>query len=177
MKGALKIAPLLFTQMRRNHALKRPGSGRVMTMARIEPRPDKSERGVATVEAAVILLAFLMFLFGVLEAGRFINTYQVLTNAAREGARLAVTPLYGTNTLPTTSEVQDRVNQFLSSGNISGATTTVNPAVSVVTGSVTTTYTQVTVQVPYQVITVSSFFNALNVTLTGEALMRNETSE
>jgi Flp pilus assembly protein TadG len=148
-----------------------------MAMARIKPRSQAPERGTTTVEAAIILLAFLMSIFAVFEAGRFINTYQVLTNAAREGARLAVTPLYGTNTLPPTSEIQDRVNQFLSSGNISGATTTVNPAVSVVTGSVTTTYTQVTVQLPYQVITVPSFFNALNVTLTGEALMRNETSE
>jgi hypothetical protein len=69
------------------------------------------------------------------------------------------------------------VNEYLSSGNITGATTAVNPAVSVVTGSVTTTYTQVTVQLPYQVITVPNFFNALNVTLTGEALMRNETSD
>ena len=146
-------------------------------MTRIKPRSDMSERGTTTVEAAIILQAFLMFTFGVFEAGRFINTYQVLTNAAREGARLAVTPLYGTNTLPTTSEIQDRVNQYLSSGNITGATTAVNPAVSVVTGSVTTTYTQVTVQLPYQVITVPNFFNALNVTLTGEALMRNETSE
>ena len=146
-------------------------------MTRHKARSDMPERGVATVEAAIILLAFLMFVFGVFEAGRFINTYQVLTNAAREGARLAVTPLYGTNNLPTTAEVQDRVNEFLASGNISGATTTVNPAVSVVTGSVTTTFTQVTVQLPYQVITVPSFFNSLNVTLTGEALMRNETSD
>src|SRR5215469_6359036 len=144
-----------------------------MAMTRNKQRPHAPERGTTTVEAAIILLAFLMSVFSVFEAGRFINTYQVLTNAAREGARLAVTPLYGTNTLPTTAEIQDRVNEFLASGNITGATTTVNPAVSVVTGSVTTTYTQVTVQLPYQVLTVPNFFNSLNVTLTGEALMRN----
>jgi Flp pilus assembly protein TadG len=120
---------------------------------------------------------FLLLLFGVFEAGMFLNARQVLTNAAREGARLAVTPLSGTNILPTTAAIQDRVNEYLASANITGATTTVNPAVSVVTGSVTTVYTQVQVQKDYQVLTVPYFFNMLQVTLTGEALMRNETSD
>jgi Flp pilus assembly protein TadG len=148
-----------------------------MNMSRIKPRPAISERGTTTVEAAIILPVFLIFLFGIFEAGRFLNTRQVLTNAAREGARLAVTPLTGTNTLPTTSEIQDRVNEYLASANITGATTTVNPAVSVVTGSVTTVYTQVQVQKVYDVLTVPYFFNILQIPLTGEALMRNETSD
>ena len=146
-------------------------------MARNETRQDVSERGATVVESAIILLVFFMLIFGIIEAGRFLNTRQVLTNAAREGARLAVAPLSGTNTLPTTTEIQDRVNQFLASANITGATTTVDPAVSVVTGSVTTIYTRVQVQKAYQVVSVPYFFNALEVTLTGEALMRNETSE
>jgi Flp pilus assembly protein TadG len=148
-----------------------------MSMARNELRQDVSERGSTVVESAIILLACFMFVFGIFEAGRFLNTRQVLTNAAREGARLAVAPLSGTNTLPSTSEIQDRVNQFLASANITGATTTVDPAVSVVTGSVTTVYTRVQVQKFYQVVSVPYFFNMLEVTLTGEALMRNETSE
>jgi Flp pilus assembly protein TadG len=148
-----------------------------MSMARNELRQDISERGSTVVESAIILLAFFMTVFGIFEAGRFLNTRQVLTNAAREGARLAVAPLTGTNTLPSTSEIQDRVNQFLASANITGATTTVDPAVSVVTGSVTTVYTRVQVQKFYQVVSVPYFFNMLEVTLTGEALMRNETSE
>jgi Flp pilus assembly protein TadG len=148
-----------------------------MSMARNELRQDVSERGSTVVESAIILLAFFMTVFGIFEAGRFLNTRQVLTNAAREGARLAVAPLSGTNTLPSTSEIQDRVNVFLASANITGATTTVDPAVSVVTGSVTTVYTRVQVQKAYQVVSVPYFFNVLEVTLTGEALMRNETSE
>jgi Flp pilus assembly protein TadG len=148
-----------------------------MSMARNKLRQDVSERGSAVVESAIILLAFFMFLFGIFEAGRFLNTRQVLTNAAREGARLAVAPLSGTNTLPSNSEIQDRVNEYLASANITGATTTVDPAVSVVTGSVTTVYTRVQVQKAYQVLSVPNFFNMLQVTLTGEALMRNETSE
>jgi Flp pilus assembly protein TadG len=148
-----------------------------MSMARNDMRRDVSERGTTIVESAIILLTFFMVVLGIFEAGRFLNTRQVLTNAAREGARLAVTPLSGTNTLPSTTEIQDRVNQFLASANITGATTTVDPAVSVVTGSVTTVYTRVQVQKAYQVVSVPNFFNVLQVTLTGEALMRNETSE
>ena len=146
-------------------------------MARNQKRRGVSERGSTIVESAIILLAFFMFVFGIFEAGRFLNTRQVLTNAAREGARLAVAPLSGTNTLPSTAEIQTRVDDFLASANITGATTTVDPAVSVVTGSVTTVYTRVQVQKVYDVVSVPLFFNMLQVTLTGEALMRNETSE
>ena len=49
-------------------------------------RGNISERGTAGVEAAIILPMFFMLLFGVFEAGRFMNTRQVLTDAAREGA-------------------------------------------------------------------------------------------
>ena len=146
-------------------------------MSRNKPRRFKSQRGTTIVEAAIILPVFLMFLFGIFEAGRFLNVRQVLTNAAREGARFGVTPLTGTNTLPTTSAIQDRVNEYLASANITGATTTVNPDVEVDTGSVTTVYTLVQVQKPYDVVTVPYFFNMLQVTLSGEALMRNETSD
>ena len=146
-------------------------------MTQIEPRQRTSERGTTIIEAAIILLAFFMFLFGIFEAGRFINTRQVLTNAAREGSRFAVTPLSGTNTLPSTSEIEIRVNQYLADANITGATTTVSPAVSVVTGSVTTVYTRVRVERVYSVLSVPNFFSMLQVNLAGEALMRNETSE
>ena len=140
-------------------------------------RRSTSERGTAIVESAIILPVFFMLLFGVFEAGRFMNTQQVLTNAAREGARYAVTPLTQTNTLPSTGQITTRVNDFLGSASITGATVTVDNAVSVVTGSITTTYTRVRVDEPYQVLTVPGFFSMLQVTLRGEALMRNETSE
>ena len=58
-----------------------------------------------------------------------------------------------------------------------GTTTAVNPSISVTTGSVTTVYTQVQVQKTYQVLSVPFFFNMLQVPLSGEALMRNETSD
>ena len=148
------------------------------------------ERGVTVVEGAVILIVFFMLILGVIELGRFLSMRQVLTNAAREGARFAVAPLSQTNTLPAESEVVARVNVFLNAASVTGATiittcpltapevcTNKNAAMSVVTGPVTTEYTKVTVSKPYSVITAPGFFNALSVTLTGEAMMRRETSE
>jgi Flp pilus assembly protein TadG len=124
------------------------------------------------VEAAIVLLTFFMLVFGVFEAGRFLNTEQVLTNAAREGARLAVTPLSQTNTLPTQAEITAHVNQFLAAANITGATVSAPTQVSVSTGLVTTTYTQITVSKNYQVLSVPNFFNMLNVTLSGCEMRR-----
>jgi Flp pilus assembly protein TadG len=140
-------------------------------------RRHNSERGTAIVEAAVILPVFFLLFFGVFEAGRFMNTQQVLTDASREGARLAVAPLTSTNTLPDTDAVTACVNDFLGSAGITGAAVTVDNNVQVVTGAITTTYTRVRVDEPYEVLTVPGFFSMLQVTLRGEALMRNETSE
>lgn len=139
------------------------------------PRP--TNRGVTTVEAAVVITAFFMLIFGVLEASRFLNTRQVLTNAAREGARMAIAPYSGTNTLPNDTAVTTVVNSFLGSANITGATVNITRGVSVTTGLVNTTYTQVLVSKTFQVIPFPGPFANLNVTLTGRALMREETSE
>jgi Flp pilus assembly protein TadG len=148
------------------------------------------ERGVTVVEGAIFLIAFFMLILGVIELGRFLSMRQVLTNAAREGARFAVAPLSQTNTLPDESEVVATVNVFLNAAAVNGATITTtcpltaaevctskSAAMSVATGLVTTEYTRVTVSRPYSVVTVPGFFNALTVTLTGEAMMRRETSE
>lgn len=140
-------------------------------------------------ESAIVLLMFFSLLFGVVEAGRFLNTRQVLTNAAREGARFGIAPAIGTNTLPDQEEIAAKVDEFLAAANIEGATTTVrcppsatesctrDPAMAVSTGTVTTEYTEVTVAKQYSVVTVPGLFGMLEVTLTGKAMMRRETSD
>ena len=50
---------------------------------------------------------FLLLVFGMIEYGRMVMVQQVLTNASREGARVAV--LDGT----TAQQVSDTVNQVL----------------------------------------------------------------
>jgi Flp pilus assembly protein TadG len=66
--------------------------------------------GMTIVETALIIGVLLLFLFGILEYGRFVMTRQVLENAAREGARFAVV---NTTQGVTTANVQDRVDQML----------------------------------------------------------------
>ncbi|HEX9180374.1 MAG TPA: TadE family protein, partial [Burkholderiales bacterium] len=50
----------------------------------------RGQRGQALVEFALILPLLMLVLFGIVEFGRAWNAKQVLTDAAREGARLAV---------------------------------------------------------------------------------------
>jgi Flp pilus assembly protein TadG len=133
---------------------------------------------------------FFMLLFGVMEAGRFLHMRQVLTNAAREGARYAVLPLSGASTLPDESAVQTKVNTYLAASRITGATTTTmcptaatetcttkDASMSIAGGGVTTDYTEVKVAKTFSVITIPGFFKALNITLSGTSRMRRETSQ
>lgn len=46
--------------------------------------------GASAVEMAIVLPVFLMVVFGIIEFGRAMMVAQLVTNAAREGARLAI---------------------------------------------------------------------------------------
>jgi hypothetical protein len=51
----------------------------------------RRERGQTLVEFALALPLFVLIIFGVLDVGRFVYANSVLSQAAREGARLAAT--------------------------------------------------------------------------------------
>ncbi len=53
-------------------------------------RSRSNRKGVAAVEFAVIAPLFFLLVFGMIEFGRAIMVQQIITNASREGARLAV---------------------------------------------------------------------------------------
>src|SRR5262252_1760192 len=72
----------------------------------------KSERGTALIETAMTLPLLLLVSVGIFEFGRAFQTWQVLTNAAREGARLAVMPS------TTDAEVKARVQGYLTAGQL-----------------------------------------------------------
>lgn len=75
-------------------------------------RKTQPRSGATLVEMAFVVLIFLMFLFGVLEYCRFLFTRQLVTNAAREGARYAVV-----NTNETTVEATTKAKvQTMMSG-------------------------------------------------------------
>lgn len=58
----------------------------------------RSERGANVVEMAIVLPLLLLLLAGVADLGRAFNTFIIVTNAAREGARIgARLPCYSDN--------------------------------------------------------------------------------
>jgi len=134
-----------------------------------------AETGAVIVEAAVTLLLFFTLLLGIMEGGRFLNVQQTLTNAAREGARMAVAPITQTSTLASDGEIETEVRRFLDAARISGATITVERPLVIPSNGLPMQYTRVRVSVPYRVISLA-MFSMLSVNLAGEALMRNETS-
>src|SRR5882757_936386 len=50
----------------------------------------RNRRGAAAVEFAIVAPVFFLLVFGMVEYGRMIMVQQVITNAAREGARVGV---------------------------------------------------------------------------------------
>lgn len=76
----------------------------------------RNEKGAALIEAAVTVPIILLISVGIFEFGRAYQTQQVLTNAAREGARLAV--IEGSSD----AAVRARVNAYLSGGGLSTLT-------------------------------------------------------
>ena len=52
-------------------------------------RPFKTERGSSLVEYAIMLLAFMMMIFGVIAAGEALYAYHFVSHASREATRWA----------------------------------------------------------------------------------------
>ncbi len=87
-----------------------------MKLRRTQTCSKRRRRAAATIEAVFTLPLVLMFLMGILEYGRYVMTQQVLTNAAREGARYALAhteavTLMGSTYGNQTSDVQAEVNR------------------------------------------------------------------
>lgn len=58
---------------------------------RVMLRPGERERGQALIEFAVVLPVFMLLVFAVFDIGRAVYVNSVLSQAAREGARLGAT--------------------------------------------------------------------------------------
>ncbi len=88
---------------------------------RIKNRIHQKNLGAAAVEFAVVAPLLVMLTFGMIEISRVVMVKQLLINASREGARLAV--------LPTANEQQviSQVQSELASALISGATISLSP--------------------------------------------------
>ena len=123
----------------------------------------------------------LLVAVGIFEFGRAYQTTQILTNAAREGARVAILPD------ATTADVQARVSAYLRDGqlgNAANATVAVNQNATMALGGATTASASVvTVNYPFSFIVLNpvvklvapaSSLGAGPFTMSASAQMRNE---
>ena len=88
----------------------------------------RSEDGAQLVEFALVLPLLLFVVLGIAEFGFIFQRYEVVTNAAREGARMAVLPGY--DSAGAEDAIRTRVRAYIQAGRvpITGGT----PPVSIV---------------------------------------------
>ena len=135
----------------------------------------RNQRGAALIETAITLPLVLLVSVSIFEFGRAYQTWQVLTNAAREGARVAVLEQY------TDADVTATVRNYLNSGALSNASTaSITVVRNVPFGTVTAS--RVTVDYPFQFIVLNPVAKLVKsgatvgtpLTMQSSALMRNE---
>jgi Flp pilus assembly protein TadG len=135
-----------------------------------------SETGSQLVEFALVLPILLLLIAGIAEFGFLFQSYEVTTNAAREGARLAVLP---GNEEDDYAKVVARVNDYMTMSGLPGTFTTaaVPQAVPILGGS-TANGVRVTVTYTYDALFIGPIVSIINqtfadtITYQATALMR-----
>jgi Flp pilus assembly protein TadG len=153
----------------------------------------RKQRGAVIVESALTIGVLLLLLFAIMDLARAYNIYQVLTNAAREGARYSVAPdPNNAYAVPSVVQIQNDVQQFMASDHVRGTTVNVYcvyasgtpaPNLAICPQSATQVadptlqtdanlnpvYTKVEVTIPYKFMILP-----LTVNISSKAVMRNE---
>jgi Flp pilus assembly protein TadG len=135
----------------------------------------RDEKGAALLEAAITVPIILLISVGIFEFGRAYQHQQVLTNAAREGARIAV--IEGTSD----EAIRARVNEYVKSGGLTKLTDAdivIQRAVAM-TG---TTASSVEVMYPFDFMVLKPVVRLISpgdnlgsrITMKAKTLMRNE---
>jgi Flp pilus assembly protein TadG len=120
-------------------------------------------RGAVVVEMAVLAPLLLTIMLGIIEFGWVFMVRQTMTTAARGGARVAT--LQGT----TETDIEDRVNDYMSPSGLSTYTITITRATE---EDPTET---VRIQIPYaDVSLVGGYFGPTNFNLSATSSMRKE---
>jgi Flp pilus assembly protein TadG len=135
------------------------------------------ESGAEIVEFAFTLPLLLLLMLGIIEFGFMFREYEVVTNAAREGARIAILPSYDEE------DVRARVQEYLETAGLDWDLADVPPFAAAPTpvgaGGACVSMVPVTVTYSHPVPFVSgiaAFFGSAigTVTLTATSSMRTE---
>jgi len=136
-----------------------------------------SEDGAQLVEFALTFPMMLLLMLGIIDFGLAFQRYQVLTNAAREGARVAVLPGYAQ------ADVRTRIDQYLLGSSLTPASVTmlpITPTIVTVKPGLCMSVVPVTVQYNHAFVFMGGIGGLLGgnfgtKTLTSTAQMRSET--
>ena len=135
----------------------------------------RNQRGAALLETAITLPLILLVSVAIFEFGRAYQTWQVLTNAAREGARIAVLDSY------TDAQVTSTVQNYLTGGRLpNAASASIQVVRNVPFGPGTAS--RITVNYPFQFMVIGPVARLVRksssvgapLTMQSSALMRNE---
>ena len=134
----------------------------------------RSERGAELIEFALIAPILIFIIAGIIDFGMMFRTFEAVTNAAREGARVGVLPGYNP------PDVQTRVNAYLAASGLTGPRTTTVVNVPVATGAGVFTARAVTVNYTYQFAVLGAAAplfggNFGTINLNAASVMRTET--
>ncbi len=88
----------------------------------------KCQKGVAAIEFAIILPVLMMIILGIIEFGLLMYDKQVITNASREGARAGIVVR---KPQLTDLQVQDVVNDYISTNLVSFGSTPTSPVITI----------------------------------------------
>ena len=96
-----------------------------LTSVSVLRRLRRSESGAEVIEFALTLPLLLLVVFGIIEFGFVFQQYEVVTNAAREGARIASLSTYGSTPAVRRTNAMARVNQYLTAAGLDTAAATI----------------------------------------------------
>jgi Flp pilus assembly protein TadG len=96
-----------------------------LTLISLVRRFRRSESGAEVIEFALTLPILLLVVLGIIEFGFVFQQYEVVTNAAREGARMASLTTYGPTAAARISNATARIDEYLTAGGLSTSSRTV----------------------------------------------------
>jgi Flp pilus assembly protein TadG len=136
-----------------------------------------AESGAELIELAIALPLLLLVTAGIVDLGILFQHYEVVTNAAREGARVGVLADF------TTTDVQNRVTAYLAASGLTAsapAPTVTYSAVPIGAAGLSISVVKVVVQYPHQFVFLGPAAQLVggkslaNITLAASATMRRE---
>jgi Flp pilus assembly protein TadG len=140
---------------------------------RLLPSRWRSARGAELIEFAIVVPLLLLLLAGIFDFGMMFRTFEAVTNAAREGARVGVLPGYAD------ADIQERVDAYMAVSGLAGDYTVTVDTMAIETGAGTFNARSVAVNYTYQFAvlgTIGAFFGGdfTTIPLRAVSVMRTE---